>query len=49
MMDEGYALSQMQVVENVHVVKSNHATIHSDGTSCARKKNCWSSDINQSR
>ena len=36
MMDEGYALSQMQVVENVLI--SNHAKIHSDGTSRDQKK-----------
>ena len=36
MMDEVYALSQMQVVENV--IKSHHVTIHSDGTSHGQKK-----------
>ena len=36
MMDEGYALSQIQVVENV--LKSNHAKINFDGTSRDQKK-----------
>ena len=38
--DEDYAVSQMQVVENV--LKSDNVTLHSDGTSRDQKKDCWS-------